>query len=243
LEKKKYQLALNLFKKHKNLVISGPYRNMFFSEKSHWGTGDIGPKIIGIYELEVQIKLLELINNFKIENFVNIGSSEGYHAIGIVKKKNIKNLIVFEKDERSIELLKENIKKNELKTNITIEAEANLDSLNKLNNKIDFSKTLFLIDIEGYELELINDKSIELLKKSFLIIENHNFLLSDEKQDRYRELINKLKDKFNLEIIKNTGRDISQINEISNLSENEQMMIISEGRIKMMEWLVLTSKR
>ena len=45
-----------------------------------------------------------------------------------------------------------------------------------------------------------------------------------------------------MEIIRNTGRNVSQINEISNLSENELMMISSESRPKMMEWFVLTPK-
>jgi hypothetical protein len=242
-EKKKYELSLSLFKKYNNSVISGPYKNMFFSEKSYSGIGDLGAKIIGVYELEVQNKLLELINNFNIENFVNIGSAEGYHAIGVAKQEKIKKIITLEKDEKSTSIFTENIKKNNLKKNITIENEANSGTFNILNTKIDFSKTLFLIDIEGNELELLDDKAIELLKKSFLIIENHKFLLCDQKQYKYDMLINKLKNTFNLEIIKNTGRDISQIKEISDLSENELMMVISESRIKMMEWLVLSPVR
>ena len=105
-----------------------------------------------------------------------------------------------------------------------------------------FSKTLFLIDLEGSELELFNDEILELLRSSILVIENHKFLLNKEKQNKHQELISKLNNKFNFEIIKNIGRNISQINELSNLSENELMMIYSENRPKMMEWFILTPK-
>lgn len=241
-EKKKYEISLNLFKEHNNFVIYGPYKGMFFSENNHWGIGDLGPKIIGLYEFEVQNKLLDLANNFEIENFVNIGAAEGYHAIGIAKKTGIQNFILYEIDKRGQEILKENILKNKLKKNIKIENEANLNSIYELHKKHDFSKTLFLIDIEGSELALFNDEILELLKNSFLIIENHKFLLSEAKQSKYQELINKLNDRFNVEIISNIGRNISQINELSNFSENELMMISSESRPKMMEWFVVTPK-
>ena len=241
-EKKKYELSLNLYKKHNNSVIYGPYKGMFFSENNHWGIGDLGPKIIGLYEFEVQNKLIDLVSNFKIENFVNIGAAEGYHAIGIAKKTRIQNFVLYEIDKKGQEILKENILKNELKKNIKIENEANLNSIYELNKKLDFSKTLFLIDIEGFELELFNDEILGLLKNSFLIIENHRFLLSKTKQIKYQELVNKFDDSFNVELVSNTGRNISQINEISNLSENELMMISSESRPKMMEWFVLTPK-
>ena len=33
-EKKKYELSLNLYKKHNNSVIYGPYKGMFFSENN-----------------------------------------------------------------------------------------------------------------------------------------------------------------------------------------------------------------
>ena len=241
-EKKKYELSLNLYKKHNNSVIYGPYKGMFFSENNHWGIGDLGPKIIGLYEFEVQNKLIDLVSNFKIENFVNIGAAEGYHAIGIAKKTGIQNFVLYEIDKKGQEILKENILKNELKKNIKIENEANLNSIYELNKKLDFSKTLFLIDIEGYELELFNDEILGLLKNSFLIIENHKFLLSKTKQIKYQELVNKFDDSFNVELVSNTGRNISQINEIRNFSENELMMISSESRPKMMEWFVLTPK-
>lgn len=242
-EKKKYELSLNLYKEHNNLVIYGPYKGIFFSENNHWGIGDLGPKIIGLYEFEVQNKLLYLVSNFTIENFVNIGAAEGYHAIGIAKKTKIQNFVLYEIDKKGQEILKENIFKNKLKKNIKIENEANLNSICELNKELDFSKTLFLIDIEGSELELFNDEILRLLKNSFLIIENHKFLLSEEKQNKYQELINKLNDNFKVEIVRNNGRNVSEIKEISNLSENELMMISTESRPKMMEWFVLTPKK
>ena len=47
----------------------------------------------------------------------------------------------------------------------------------ELNEKLDFSKTLFLIDIEG-SIKLFNDEILELLRSSILVIENHKFLLN-----------------------------------------------------------------
>lgn len=242
-EKKKYNLSIDLYNKYKNTVICGPYQGIYFSKNNHWGIGDLGAKIIGTYELEVQEKLLSIISQFKLENFIDIGAAEGYHAVGIGKKSNIKQIILYEVDPKGREILRENIKKNNLKQEILIEKQANIDTFKYLNSKIDLARSIFLIDIEGYEVELFEENIYKLLKNSYLIIENHQFLLNDEKQKRYLLFLNRLRDNFNFQIIKNTGRNLSEINEIINVSENDLMMLISESRPIIMEWILLTPKR
>ena len=51
---------------------------------------------------------------------------------------------------------------------------ADVDFLNKIKDKIELNKSLFLFDIEGEEFSVLTEKNLEILKNSYLIIEFHN---------------------------------------------------------------------
>ena len=86
----------------KNLVQSGPYKNLEISSDVNWSDQDFSSKILGVYEEEVQKKLIE----WNVENFVNLGGAEGYHGLGQLLTKTKSRLFVFEQDNISQKILK-----------------------------------------------------------------------------------------------------------------------------------------
>ena len=230
IEKRKFENSIKLYDDNKNLILSGPYKDTKFSRDNFWGIGDLGAKIVGVYELEVQNKLIEIVNKFKIENFINVGAAEGYHAVGLAKKTGIQNFILYECDTKGQEILKRNIALNNINKNITIKGEAKIDNLLKLKNEINLNKTLFLN-------EVLNE-----LKNSYLIIENHSFLMNGINQKTYEKFVNNLNQVFNLEKIHNSYRNIYNIDKLKEFSEDEIMLLCSEGRPRLMEWFVLLPK-
>ncbi len=242
IEKRKYHNALILYRECKNNIISGPYKNSKFSQDNFWGIGDLGAKIIGTYEFEVQKKLVELINKYHIENFVNIGAAEGYHAVGLANNTNIKKLILYETDLKGKEILKKNFDINKISKNIDIRGEAKEIDLIKLKNEIDLNKSLILIDIEGEESSVLNNEVLSELKNSYLIIENHDFLMKGSKKEQYDEFVKNLNNNFTVEIIHNSYRAVNGLKELERFTEDEIMLLCSEGRPKLMNWFVLLPK-
>ena len=116
---------------------------------------------------------------------------------------------------------------------------ANLDSLKEIANK--FSNGVILIDIEGAEYDLLNEDILFLLKKFYLIIEMHPFLIRNN-EFKHKELMKKIKKFFNIEISKRENYTPSKFDELAKFSEDEQLLALSEGRYQKTEWLILSPK-
>tara|TARA_B100001121_G_scaffold248469_1_gene223923 strand:- start:203 stop:1009 length:807 start_codon:yes stop_codon:yes gene_type:complete len=217
----------------RNLVQSGPYKNLKITNDVNWSDQDFNAKILGIYEEEVQKKLTE----WNLKNFINLGGAEGYHGLGqLISKTKLKSYI-FEQDKISREILKKNARLNNLEGNIKIfeKAENNfLEILKKLN--INFKESCFLIDIEGDEYNLLNEIILDELKNSRLIIELH----FDKKNQNNLLLV--LKKYFNIEILTTTKRDLSDFHFLKDFNDIDRWLLVSENRPAMMRWAVCSPK-
>ena len=84
-----------------------------------------------------------------------------------------------------------------------------MDYFYENSKNLNFSKILFLIDIEGDEFTVLDDSALKLLSKSTLLIENHDFLFHDkELVNTYFDNINKY---FKLEKVKYSGRNQNKL--------------------------------
>ena len=64
IQKRIEYLEKNLKNYSNNIVLSGPYKNLKLPHEKNWSDYDFCSKILGIYELEVQSKLLVGIQKF-----------------------------------------------------------------------------------------------------------------------------------------------------------------------------------
>jgi hypothetical protein len=216
-----------------NIVQSGPYINLKLRSEKSWSDYDFCSKILGVYEIEVQTKLL----SWSSKNFVNLGGAEGYHGLGQIISNTKTNLIVFEQDEKSKKILTENAKLNNLLDKVKVLGKADNDFLEKLNYlNIDLKETCFLIDIEGDEYRILNLENIKKLNKSKLLIELH---LDDNYQ---LKLLDNLKKFFNLEILTTTSRDFSKFDFLKDLNDVDRWILANENRPNLMKWVSCTPK-
>ena len=219
-------------------VIDGHYKGVKIFPKEHW-SNDLGSKILGLYEKQIQDTVKNLCFNNKITTLINFGAAEGYHLTGLVKSKIIKKGFGIEINKATINTLKKNIKLNKINNKIKIISQPTLSFINTYLNRKELAKTLFLIDIEGGEYNLINSENVKLIKKSFLLIEMHPFAnISKIKKKKFQSI---LKKNFRIKIIKNSGRNPFK-KKIENLSDDERWLIVSEGRPNEMEWLLCYPK-
>ena len=235
--KKRKVITEKIYKIFSGKVCGGPYKDLKLSNKENWSI-DLGSKILGIYELEVQETIKKLCKKKNIKIFINYGSAEGFHLTGVLKKKFAKFGIGVEIDQKSISILKENLKLNNISSKFKILEKLSLNKINDFVSIKDMKNTLFLIDIEGNEYELINSSNIKFIKKSHLIIEIHPFLSNPNKNKKFLDL---LKKNFKVQTFTSSSRN-PHVKGLENLTDDERWMIVSEGRPMQMSWLVCSPK-
>ena len=239
IERKKEYFLSKVIKLSNSQVMAGPYKGTEFVVKSYWGSYDMSSKLLGSYERHIQEKIIEIKNKNNLEIIINIGAGEGYHIASLIKNTFFADGIAFESETESQNLLKDNLKLNNIENKVKIYGEANFDLIKKLNVQ-NVNKTLFLIDIEGEEFNLLNNSFLELFKKSYFVIEMHEFILKDkQKVKNFYELIEK---NFRTHLIKNNCVNLYEIKELNFVSDNVRMLGLSENRPSKMNWLFLEPK-
>ena len=102
------------------------------------------------------------------------------------------------------------------------------------------SKSIFLIDIETDEFDLLDEDAFKFLSKSVLVIENHDFMYNDKK--KIEKYIANIKKYFDLEYLHYASRDPNKIPELNRFREMDRWIMMDEGRPSTMTWLILTPK-
>lgn len=237
IEKKKFYLIKNLSRKSKNTVLHGLYKSVKLSNQVSWNKDlpDLGPKLLGCYEQQVQDQIIYLKKKYNLKYFINFGSAEGFHALGLLKNNIFKKAFVFEKDLKTRKILINNIKINNIH-NIAVFENAQFNPISNFLKK-NGNKTLFLIDIEGEEFNILNKKNILTLRNSFLIIENHeNFVNNKKIKKKFFKLIN---NNFLVSYLENSSRNPHSYKCLEHLNDDEKFLLMSENRPCNMNWLVL----
>ena len=241
IDKRKYILGKKLAKYSKEKILYGPYAGTKFIFSYGWSNVDFGPKYLGIYERQIQKKIIFLKKKFKLKFFVDCGAAEGYHIISLLKNKIFYNATAFEIDNKSRYILRKNAIVNNVKKKIAIYSEANLNSL-KLNlKKKNLRKTLFLIDIEGNEFDLFDLNFCKYFSQSHFIVEDHSFLITNQK--KINLFYKNIKKHFKVNIIKDEIKNPLDYEILDDFSEDGKYLMMSEGRPKSMQWIVLSPKK
>jgi len=243
IEKFKFKVQEKIILISKNKVLNGYYKDTFLSCKSSWGIPDFSSKLLGLYEKQVQDKIVELKNKFNLSFIVNFGSSDGFHILGLLKNNFFKKGFAFEINTNEQKNLIENIKKNKLEKKIEVFEKANFIDVFKILTIQDLTKTLFLVDIEGGEFDLFNEAMnqvyLKKIKKSYFIIEDHSWFLKSKKITNFKKSIEM---NFNVKILEDSGRDPHIFDFLKNFSDDEKWLMMSEGRPLSMYWYILTPK-
>ena len=234
------KLENEIMKISNNLVLNGHYKDTYLSCKTNWKSRDNCSKLLGIYESQVQDKIIQEQKKNNLINIVNFGAADGYHILGLIKKGYFENGYAFEIDKITKNYLEENINKNNLDGKIKTFFEANFDIIFKNISDNDLKKTLFLIDIEGQEFELLNENILKRLMHSYLLIENHDFIQPNKNLTNIFQ--QNIKRFFNIEIIEYSSKNPFQINLLKNFSEIDKWLMMNEGRPQTMHWIYLTPK-
>ena len=106
---------------------------------------------------------------FKYERVIDIGSAEGYYAVGFALKGR-SPVVTFEADPRELELCQEMARVNNVEDRLTARGLCTPEGLRALTAGL---RCFVLSDCEGYETELFDQPTVEALRRSEVLIEIH----------------------------------------------------------------------
>ncbi len=238
---RKYRLDVsNAMAKQLNYTVKyGIFSDLKLSKNAFWGQADLGSKTLGLYEQEIQTLLQTIQKTRKRETLIDIGGADGYFAVGALISNLFSQCVAFEVSEEGRTALAKTALNNHVKDRLTILKEANAESFQELiDSDLDLSDCVVLCDIEGMEFDLLNEGILHTLAKTEIIIEIHNWNTSV--QEEVDKLHKRARKYFNIEVIKTRGRDLSQLEEVSLMSDLDRSMLVSEGRGIFGEWWYLT---
>ena len=235
---KKYWKNINF--KHAKLnnyiVQNGLMKGLKLNQDQFWNKDDLGAKIYGFYEQEVQKRISKIAINHKKTTFINIGAADGFFSIGLLLSKKIKKSIAFEMNINGQKSILKNAKLNKVENSIKVYGELNEKNFQSFfSNNFNFKNSLILCDIEGFEYELFSKKILKIIQYSHIIIEIH-----PTDKNKEEKLLKDVKKHFTVETIFNNINNLNQISSIHDLNDIERSLLICEGRSFIGKWWILS---
>lgn len=142
-------------------VLSGPFSDMVYLNETVWGP--IAPKWLGTYERELH----SIIAEAKISSYqaiVDIGSAEGYYAIGLARLAPTVPVFSYDTDPWARAQQRRLAAANQV-ANVHIRGRCDARELQERLKR----RALLVCDIEGFELSLLDPSSIDFSQCDVLV--------------------------------------------------------------------------
>jgi hypothetical protein len=179
--------ALNevLFQKFEGRVQTGPFRGMRIENQFAWeDVTNVSTKLIGSYEFELH-GVVNQIASRKYDAIVNAGCAEGYYAVGLGRLMPYTPVFAMDKESGCLDVCAANAKLNGLMEMTLVVGKVGAEDL----LRCDGDKKLMFVDIEGYELSVLDtERCPELLDHDY-VIECHDFFYCGEEGDEPTSII------------------------------------------------------
>lgn len=218
-------------------VLNGPFKGMRYPSIDITEL-TLVPKISGSYEQQL-IPVLERVINGSYNTVIDVGSAEGYYAVGMAMRMPASTIHAFDINKKDIAFSREMAILNGV-SNITFNEFCSPDTL----QNFDFGERSFILcDCEGYELTLFTPDAIRALNQTELLIELH-----DNVNPQISEtLISRFEKSHRITLLNNASIDISRLNGLEKLSPADRGFATFEHRGGLyqnifMQWMFLEPK-
>ncbi|MDY0922239.1 hypothetical protein [Leclercia sp. CFBP8987] len=232
------RISLELFDILNGVVKYGPFTGLHLDRETWWGKLDLGSQCLGLYEKEI-LNLIDAIEAGHYSTFIDIGAADGYYAIGMLVSGKVGRTICFEQTEKGRSVIAENWKKNNSVGELTIMGEANAASFAALN-PVALENAFVLVDVEGFEFELLTNEVLSLLRSSTVVIEIHHWM--DNFLCKYSNFLRHADSYFDVTVIERVERETSNLPELRDFTDDNRLLLTSERRPGVMRFLKMTPK-
>lgn len=173
--------ALRLLAKYRSMLVTntliqqlgtevqgGPFKGMVFLEAAREGC--TAPKLLGSYESELHPHIKGAIRR-GYQRVVNIGSAEGYYAVGMALGLPDAEVRAYDIDEKARAACRRLAEMNGVSARVKTGGEFRGEDFDVLAEEP--GRSLVLCDIEGAERELLDPARFPGLRRLDLIVELH----------------------------------------------------------------------
>lgn len=151
-------------------VLSGLFEGMKYPNIASFGSA-IVPKFLGCYEKEIAEHLQRLIETNTYDCVVDIGSAEGYYAVGIAMKLPAVKVFAYDISPVAQTMCKSLAELNGVADRVEVRGLCAPDDLCDL---LKCKRALVIMDCEGAEAELLTPKVAKACVGHDLLIELHD---------------------------------------------------------------------
>lgn len=151
-------------------VLAGPFRGMQYLPYSTYGA--YIPKLIGTYEREIS-HVLEAELSSEPAHVIDVGGAEGYYAVGVLARLPRARVTVFEMAEPARLAIGELARLNGVSDRLDIRGRCDVAELEEC--LVRTGAKLVIVDVEGFEAELLDPKVCPSLAQANLLVEVHDF--------------------------------------------------------------------
>jgi hypothetical protein len=204
-------------------VLSGPFAGMKYLNEVCWGP--IEPKWLGSYEQELHPIIASILNS-NYAQVLDLGSAEGYYAIGLAMKLPKARVCSYDVDPWARAQQRRLAALNGVK-NIGI---GKLCTPHDLQSNLS-DRSLLICDIEGGEYELLDPAKISALLKCDILVELHDrFDMGVTIKSGAQELTRRFSASHKITEVKSAPRNGSSGPCLGRLTDEELVMCMNEHR-------------
>lgn len=231
------RISVEVFEAFEGTVQYGPFKGLKINGRANTSRGNLGAKVLGLYEPEVMQKLVDL---GPFQDVVNFGAADGYISLGVVLGGLADRSICFEMDETGRKAIAENAEINGVADRIVVCGVADDSAGEQLfAHGFNSDRGLVVCDIEGAEFAVLSKKVLTDLKGATLIVELHDRLMAEGLSLR-EQLIARLPEGAKHQILKSEPADWRGIDIVEQMTDNDRALVCSDGRKVLGEWLIVT---
>ena len=232
------RISREVFELCEGQVKYGPFSGMHISPERWWGDLDLGSQCLGLYEREI-LNFIEAIEPGEFSFFVDIGAADGYYTTGVLLSQKVPEALCYELSSEGRAAIKSSWELNGKPGKLTIEGPADVAAITAIQHKLRESSLVF-IDIEGGEFALLTESALDVLSKSTIILEVHNWIPNF--LEMYERFLRAASERFCIERIAPVTRDLGKLPELRDFTDDNRLLLVSERRPCLMRFLKLTPK-
>ena len=167
------KLTAQLCDRFGGAVQTGPLKGMKIDNNFVWDDGGNAPsKFVGCYEFELHDAICKAAAR-KPDTVINAGCAEGYYAVGLGRLTGAK-VYAIDMNPKCIDQCARNAMLNGIFDMALVDGKPGARDL-----MYGEGRKLYFVDIEGYEVSVLDPVECPDLLKADIIVECHDFLLGD----------------------------------------------------------------
>jgi len=219
-----------IIRRSRGKVIAGPFADQIYITCDE---DFIEPSMLmGVYENELHPAIEEVLKK-PPALFVNVGASQGYYAVGFARRAPQSRHVAFEIYEPRILQLNRTMAANSVAVELL--GQCTPESLQGILK--DSDDAFILVDVEGYEKELLDPVRVPGLRKTKMIVETHDHIV-DGVTD---ELTRRFESSHRIKVVglgRHTADDLPFL-----ICDRWTIGQLNEGRPESQKWLIMDPQK